>query len=116
MSGAGTDTRIGQPRGPAPGPKPGGGAPKGSQNAAQPGRWRKAIERALENMAKQKGLVSGEYALDGIAMALLKASMKGDMNALRELGNRLDGLPKQEIEHSGGVTVYKPNADDAELG
>lgn len=67
-------------------------------------------------MAKKKGLVDSETALMGIAAQLLAAALKKDIAAMRELGDRLDGKANQKVEHSGGVAIYKPDADDAELG
>jgi hypothetical protein len=95
-----------------------GGAPVGNQNARKGTRWRNAIEAAIEQWARDKGLKTGNDALRELACSLLKAVASGDINAARELGDRLDGKVKQEVEHSGsmGVIVYKPDADDAELG
>lgn len=68
------------------------GAPIGNQNAAKPKRWRLAIEKALE----RKGKDSQETLID-IAEKLLDAAMTADMQALRELGDRLDGKPAQAV-------------------
>ena len=47
-----------------------------------------------------------------IAKKLRTLAAKGDMIALKEINNRLDGMPKQPLEHSGEikntVTIYKP--------
>jgi hypothetical protein len=106
------ETRIGQPLGPKARP------PFGNQNAAKPFKWRRAIDAALEDWAKNKKLPSAEVALMKLAGELLKAVARGDMAAVRELGDRLDGKPKQVVEHEGnvGIAIYKPDADDAELG
>jgi len=106
------ETRIGQPLGPKPRP------PLGNHNAAKPFKWRRAIDAALEDWAKNKKLESAEIALMKLAGELLKAVARGDMTAVRELGDRLDGKPKQTVEHEGsvGIAIYKPDADDAELG
>lgn len=74
------------------------GAPKGNKNAARGRTWRDAIDRAMKR---------NRTALDKCADALLNAAMTGDMTALKELGDRLDGKPQQAIEHSGSVGNYQ---------
>lgn len=69
-------------------------APLGNQNAAVDKRqWRRAIERALG----QRSLVAQRDALDDLAEKLLVKCEEGDMSAIRELGDRLDGKPAQTI-------------------
>lgn len=76
------------------------GAPKGNQNAAKGKPWAMAIERALEKRSR----VDKVKALDELAEALLVKCDEGDMAALKELGDRLDGKPAQAIQHSGDET------------
>lgn len=72
------------------------GAPLGNQNAAGARKpWRAAIERA---MAK-RSLVARKEALDALAEKLLEQCDAGDMTALKELGDRLDGRPAQVVEN-----------------
>jgi hypothetical protein len=66
------------------------GAPVGNQNAARGKLWRAAIERALE---RRKPANERIKAIDELADRLLSACYKGDLSALQELGNRLDGRP-----------------------
>ena len=73
------------------------GAPIGNQNAARAKMWRSAIERALDKRSKSDGLA----ALDELAEKLLKQCDEGEISALRELGDRLDGKPMQAVETSG---------------
>jgi hypothetical protein len=77
----------------------GAGAPKGNQNASKQAKrvWLAAIERAL----KKRSLTSRVEALDELAEKLLQACDKGDVPALKELGDRLEGKPIQQIEASG---------------
>ena len=72
-------------------------APLGNQNAAKDRVWRAAVLRALERRSR----VDQVAGLDAIADKLLDACEAGDMQALKELGDRLDGKPKQQIEASG---------------
>jgi hypothetical protein len=73
------------------------GAPLGNNNAAKSKVWTAAIMRALEirSIAIQKP------ALDELAMKLLDKCEEGDLAALQELANRLEGKPAQGITLSG---------------
>jgi hypothetical protein len=73
------------------------GAPLGNQNARKGKVWTQAIERALEKRSA-KGRME---ALDDLAEQLLLKAETGDMAALRELGDRLEGKPKEQVELSG---------------
>ncbi len=72
-------------------------APAGNQYAAKDKLWRAAIMRALEKRSR----VSQVEALDQIADKLIEACMTADLPALKELGDRIDGKPKQQIEATG---------------
>lgn len=56
--------------------------------------WRDAIIRALERASKDK---VDFLAIDECADGLLAACRNGEIPALRELGDRLDGKPAQAI-------------------
>ena len=73
------------------------GAPVGNTNASKTKIWYAAILRALE----KRGGGDRVKALDELAEKLLEAVEKGDLQALKEFGDRLDGKPKQQIEASG---------------
>ena len=92
-------------------------APIGNQNAVKGTRWRNAIEKALENRCKS----DGQKALVQIAERLLEKAMDGDVSALRELGDRMDGKAAQALIHQGdaenpvmlgGVKLVKPGKKD----
>lgn len=72
-------------------------APIGNQYAAKAKRWHQAIERALEKRSR----VEQVEALDIIAEKLLAKCDEGDLAAIKELGDRLDGKPSQSTEISG---------------
>lgn len=72
-------------------------APKGNQYGANRARWRNAIEKALENRCKS----DGQKALVAIAEQLIDKAMEGDMQALKELGDRMDGRPAQAVNIGG---------------
>lgn len=73
------------------------GAPKGNQNAAKAKLWSSAINRALENRTRQQG----KEALDDLAEKLLALCDQGDLAALKELGDRIEGKPAQTIHGAG---------------
>ena len=66
------------------------GAPLGNDNAKRAKPWRDAIDRAV---AQDDG-----KRLRSIAETLLTLATQGDMTAIRELGDRLDGKPHQSVD------------------
>jgi hypothetical protein len=70
------------------------GAPKGNNNAAKAKVWSAAIDRAVE---KRYGKDRVE-ALATLADKLLDNCEEGDMAALKELGDRLEGKAVQSTE------------------
>ena len=77
------------------------GAPVGNTNHTDGRVWRAAIRRALE----KKSLADKRDALESIADALLAKALDGDVSALKELGDRLDGKPNQPITGEDGGPV-----------
>ena len=73
------------------------GAPVGNQNAAKAKMWRSAIERALD----VRGAGDRLAALNALADKLLTKAEEGDMSALKELGDRLDGKAAQSVTIGG---------------
>jgi hypothetical protein len=72
-----------------------GGQP-GNQNPAAGKRWRLAIEKALEKRGP-----SMVEALAEVAEQLITKASEGDISALKELGDRIDGKSVQGVELSG---------------
>lgn len=73
------------------------GAPLGNQNGAKAKPWTAAIYRALE----KRSLVSQKAHLDALAERLLDQCEDGNLAALQELGNRLEGKPAQSVTVMG---------------
>ena len=61
--------------------------------------WRDALTRALARIAPDGTGVAG--GLDAIATSVINAAIEGDRVAIKEVGDRMDGKPKQQTEISG---------------
>lgn len=81
------------------------GAPLGNQNAAKAKVWRAAIERALERRSVSR--VDGIREIDALAEKLLDLVSTGDLPALKEFGDRIDGRPAQAVEMSGELEISR---------
>ena len=87
----------------------GAGAPEGNTNSSKNNRlWAETIRRAVTQSDAQR--------LRKIAEALLTKAEEGDMAAIKELGDRLDGKPAQTVDATvkGQVTLTL-SSDDAAL-
>lgn len=78
------------------------GAPVGNTNNTDGRLWRQAIRRALEKRSQS----SKVEAMDALAEKLLAKCDEGDMAALKEFGDRIDGKPSQ------AVTVANPEGQE----
>jgi len=70
------------------------GAPKKNNNAAKGRDWRDALMYALDNY---KGSKKG-MALRDIGAKLIEMAMNGDIQAIKEIGDRIDGKAVQVID------------------
>ena len=70
------------------------GAPLGNTNGAKAKLWSAAIHRALEARGSR---LDQKNALDELAGTLLDKAAEGDMSALKEIGDRLDGKAAQSV-------------------
>ena len=77
-------------------------APIGNQHATKARVWTQAIERALNKRSKIDQLA----AIDALAEKLLQKCDEGDMTALKELGDRLEGKPAQSIGGDPENPIY----------
>lgn len=73
----------------------GAGAPEGNTNAASGTEWRETIRRVM--LKYEKGDVKRRNAMDKVAEALIEKALGGDMQAIKELGDRYDGKPAQSL-------------------
>lgn len=76
------------------------GAAIGNQYAANARRWRAAIDKALENRCRS----DGQKALVKIAEQLLIKAEEGDITAIKEVGDRMDGRPQQTHDVTANIT------------
>jgi hypothetical protein len=72
-------------------------APTGNQNALKKRRFTEVLERAL--------LTDDGAKLRTIAEKLIGMAEAGDLGAIREIFDRLEGKPRQSMEHSGRMTL-----------
>jgi hypothetical protein len=73
--------------------------------------WREAIQRAI----RRRETAEEPQALEKLADSLVAAGIAGDIGALREIGDRLDGKPVQQLNHAGDdggplVVGWQPTA------
>lgn len=72
--------------------------------------WADAVRIAINREAKG-GDGKIRKRINIIADNLAKAAMSGDMQAIKEVGDRLDGKPSQALQHSGtgenGEVIFK---------
>ena len=62
--------------------------------------WRNAIRKAVHELvgATGEGKAEKTKALTLMARKLVSKAIKGDVMAMKEAGDRLDGRPRQEVE------------------
>jgi hypothetical protein len=70
------------------------GNPLGQPKTLKP--WREAINRAIKRREE-----SDPLALEKLADKLLSKVAEGDVSAIKEFGDRIDGKPQQAVELSG---------------
>lgn len=78
------------------------GNPKGRAKSEKV--WADAIRLAVNRIGTgEDGQARKKLAL--LADSLVTRAIAGDVAAMKEIGDRLDGKPTQAIEHSGEMTV-----------
>lgn len=71
------------------------GAPTGNQNAKKGKAWAEAIRRAIREKYEGEDY---EAKLAKLARKLVDAADSSDMQALKEIGDRVDGKAHQTLE------------------
>lgn len=72
-------------------------APIGNKNASKNRPWAEAINRAL--------LAEDGKKLRAVAEKLIVQALEGDVQALKEIGDRIDGKALQGLELSGEIGI-----------
>lgn len=75
-------------------------APKNPKGAKSDKAWRDALMLAVNERAPDGG-----KKLRKIAEKCVDSAMAGDMQAIKEIGDRLDGKPAQAITGEGGGPI-----------
>ncbi len=78
--------------------------PKGAKSDKE---WRGAIRLAVHELieATGEGKAKKTKALTLMARKLVSKAIKGDVMAMKEAGDRLDGRPRQEVELDMPMTI-----------
>jgi hypothetical protein len=71
-------------------------APVGNRNAAKAKVWSAAIHRALDRRVSERGV-----GIDDLADKLIDLCLDGDLSALKEFGDRIEGKPAQAVTVAG---------------
>ena len=76
------------------------GAPKGNTNNLKSRPWAEAINKALCQAQDGK-----PAKLRALAEKLVDKALEGDMTAMKEMGDRVDGKALASVEVSGHVSL-----------
>lgn len=79
------------------------GAPLGNNNSGKGRLWARAIDKAMANRSKTDAFAE----MIELAEQLLVKCSDGDLGALKELGDRLDGKPAQSIDLLANVELTR---------
>lgn len=66
--------------------------------------WRDAVRKVGHEIIPRRDGTKCKR-LDEAARCLWDAALAGDVQAMREVGNRLDGLPKQQVDVNASVSL-----------
>ena len=69
--------------------------------------WAGLLEDAVNEMLESKDGTKIE-AKKAIAKRIARMAVEGDIMAQREIMNRMEGMPKQGVEHSGSIDLPQP--------
>jgi hypothetical protein len=68
---------------------------------------RDAITAALREQLEAQAKAGTRSVADEIAGALIKRALKGDVRAIREIADRTEGRPRQQLEVEATTTVQR---------
>ena len=88
-------------------------APKGNNNAAKGAQWREAVLCALK--AYEDDSVKRGAALKAVGKKLIAMALDGDIQAIKEIGDRLDGKAVQAVDNTITYTYDARDLTDSIL-
>ncbi len=74
--------------------------------------WRDAIRKAVHELREDADNPKKTKAIGQLARKLVSKALTGDVAALKEIGDRLDGKPSQAVEVTGGLAITHEQAID----
>jgi hypothetical protein len=75
------------------------GGQKGNKNGMGKHVWSDAVRKAL--LLEDPTLPDQKRKITKLANKLIQMASKGDIQALKEIGDRVDGKPKAIVQHTG---------------
>lgn len=83
------------------------GAPINNDNAHRGHEFKQAIKRALTRLSAEQGddRPSFRAGLDRVAQKYIQSANAGELAAIRDMADRLDGKPAQSIDVSGELNI-----------
>lgn len=85
-------------------------APKGNTHSAKDREFRRAIAKKLE-LLDEKAKMHRGHTLECIAGKAIELALDGNLNAITEIANRLDGKPQQSVDITQETFVTLTDAD-----
>lgn len=90
------------------------GAPAGNANSIKGKSWAGALRATLAQYEDKDHQIAAGQALRKIAERVVQDALAGDKDAIKEIGDRLDGKPVQGISGAdGGDLILQIVAKDA---
>lgn len=77
-------------------------APQGNNNAGKGKSWAGALRAALAQYENKEAKIRKGQALRKVAEVVVQKALMGDKDAVKEIGDRLDGKPAQAITGADG--------------
>ena len=76
---------------------PGGGRPKGSKSLTK--ILKEALEKDLALKDSKTGIVETKQISEWLVAAMVRDGIKGDLKAIREIYDRIEGKPLQKVNN-----------------
>lgn len=83
----------------------------GNSNAKKEKIWEEALRMELKMFEDKTAGIERKTVLRHIARVIIKQALKGDPQAWKEIGDRIDGKPKQSIQTESTVNITYTEED-----